>query len=188
MHSRTGITDIEVIAGNPLPAVIGGSLVNVRRRERTTAITLVKKRAPKLVDGKRANKNGIRMTLNKEGERRWEVQIRRADLKFYEGGITNEEEAIRIRDKAIASASSTAQPKRASGMPVHLTMAEVFEMYVKAHGKLSYSQRQMFDRLKVHPLLATVKLGAMCYSVVAAYCKARLAEGVEPSTLQAEYA
>lgn len=83
--------------------------------------------------------------------------------------------------------------KKFGSIPGKLTMSELFSEYVglsERHGApLPAHQVMMFDRLKRHPLLKDVKVSEINFGVVRDYCAARkLADGVSPSTLQAEYA
>lgn len=150
----------------------------------------------KTIDGKKANKAGIRMTKNKAGEYRWEVQLRGADFahlpggRFYQGGIESEAEAIKIRDQARVDvrnrkASSVVVPLE---MPVPTIIATYIAMYPAEMGKPM--PKHMHDRLiniGKHAPLAGATLADLGEDLLVDWGKRRRADGNKATTSQLEY-
>ena len=161
----------------------GTALVPVAVARRLPAI-----RKPKKLDGKLANRDGISAYSTNKGTR-YLAQVRLAGRKPVSKSFDAREEAVQWKREQEADLSGS---KGKSKLPSKLTMADLFDRYVEESAKhgapLPYHQTQMFTRLKAHPMLQSVLVSEMGFSVVRDYCVARRGDGVSPSSLQAEYA
>jgi integrase len=145
-----------------------------------------------------ASSKGITPYQTKKGPR-FLAQVRVKGHKPESQSFGSRPEALAWKNKREVELSGQA-PERECGVPQSLLMGDIhdangnviekglFTMYTEMHPNLPSYQVLQFNRLKAHSVLKGVRVADMCFSVILAYCKARKAEGVSPSTTQTEVA